>query len=201
MTEVIYTRVSTDGQSTDAQTVDLQRRYPNAKVISEIASGAKARPMLQALVEQLQPGDTLIVAALDRLGRRTVEVLNLLDLLHTKGVRLKSERENLDFSTAIGRMIVSVIASVAELERGMISERTKLALAAARENGVRLGAPRRVSDRQLARAISLVHNDRYTITKAAETCGMSFGYLSQVLRGKRLQEQQPSILDQQETPI
>ena len=201
MTEIIYSRVSTSDQSTDAQTIELQRLFPSAIVVSEIASGAKARPMLDAVVAELKEGDALIVYALDRLSRRTVDILQLLDELERRKIRFVSIREAIDFKSVIGRMIVSVISSVGELERRLLSERTKLALAAAKAKGVKLGAPRRVTDRQLSRAISLVQKDGYTITKAAETCGMSFGYLSQVLRGKRLQEQLPSILDQQETTL
>jgi DNA invertase Pin-like site-specific DNA recombinase len=93
MAEYLYCRVSTDGQSIDPQAQALRAKYPTAQIVSEIASGAKARPMLKALIEQLQSGDVLIVAALDRLGRRTTEILTLIEGLTDKGVILRSERE------------------------------------------------------------------------------------------------------------
>ncbi|RYZ85433.1 MAG: recombinase family protein, partial [Proteobacteria bacterium] len=75
MTDYIYSRVSTDSQSGDPQTHSLRLKYPKAEIVSEIASGAKSRPMLAALCQQLKKGDCLVVAALDRLGRKTTDVL------------------------------------------------------------------------------------------------------------------------------
>ena len=97
--EFIYSRVSTDGQSVDAQAIALSRRYPCAAMVSETASGGKVRPMLDTLVAQLKSGDTLIVAALDRLGRRAAEVLTLIEDLSERGVILISEREGIDYFT------------------------------------------------------------------------------------------------------
>lgn len=66
MTYFIYSRVSTDGQSTDAQVLQLLKKYPEAEVVTETRSGMKARPFLSALLDQLSKGDTIVVAALDR---------------------------------------------------------------------------------------------------------------------------------------
>ncbi|MFW7381487.1 MAG: recombinase family protein [Oligoflexus sp.] len=140
--QYIYTRVSTDQQTTDCQTIDLAKKYPEAQIVSETCSGAKARPLLQELLTRLQKGDTLIVAALDRLGRRTVEVLNLIEDLDKRGVVLISAREGLDYSTPSGRMVTQMLVSVAEMERSMISERTKAGLAQAKAKGKNVGGHR-----------------------------------------------------------
>lgn len=142
--QFIYSRVSTDGQTTDGQLVGLTAKFPAAQVVSEVASGAKQRPMLRALLDQLQKGDTLIVAALDRLGRRTSEVLALIEDLERRGVVLVSVREGVDYSSITGRLVTQILVSVAELERAMISERTKAGLAAARKKGKRIGRPSRL---------------------------------------------------------
>lgn len=137
--EYIYTRVSTDKQTTDNQTTELHRRFPDALQITETASGAKHRPELERLIDGLKAGDTLIVAALDRLGRKTSEVLTLLESLHSKGINVVSIREGLDYSTVTGRLVSQIMVSVAEMERGLISERTKAALASRKAKGLCVG--------------------------------------------------------------
>jgi len=132
----IYSRVSTDKQDTDNQLAKLKALHPDAAVFEEVASGAKARPILQTLTDSLKAGDVLIVAALDRLGRRTSEVLTLIELLDKRGVVLLSIREGVDYGTIAGRLVTQILCSIAEMERSLISERTKAALAAKRAKGI-----------------------------------------------------------------
>lgn len=137
-----YLRVSTDKQATDTQEYDLLRRFPEAELIRETASGVKARPALEALLAVLQPGDTLAVAALDRLGRRTSEILTLIEALQRRGINIVSLREGLDYSTAVGKVTAQILVVVSELERSLISQRTKAAMGALKAKGVKLGRPR-----------------------------------------------------------
>lgn len=139
--DYIYTRVSTDKQTTQNQET-LTLKYPSATLVSETASGVKHRPILQTLLQKLQPGDRLIVAALDRLGRRTTEILTLIENLTKKQITLISEREGVDYSTPMGRLVTQILVSVAELERSLISERTKAGMQLAKSNGKRIGAPK-----------------------------------------------------------
>lgn len=180
--EFIYSRVSTDYQTTDPQTIALQRKYPYASIVSETASGAKIRPMLDTLVSQLKSGDTLIVAALDRLGRRAAEVLTLIEDLNDKGVVLKSDREGIDYSTPVGRLVTQILVSVAEMERSMIADRTRAGLAAAKAKGVKLGRPREIKQSTIDRGVSLVLDRGYSIAKAAREIGVSYPYLAMALR-------------------
>lgn len=182
MAEYIYARVSGDSQTTDPQLHTLKKRFPRASVVTETASGAKARPMLKTLIEQLEEGDTLIVYALDRLGRRAVEVLSMIDELEQAGVNLISVREGVDYSTPIGKLVTQILVSVAEMERNLIVERTKAGLAAARSKGRIGGRPRTISDRTIERGIRLVKEEGYTIRKAAAEVGVSYPYLSMALR-------------------
>lgn len=182
MAEYLYCRVSTDGQSIDPQAQALRAKYPTAQIVSEIASGAKARPMLKALIEQLQSGDVLIVAALDRLGRRTTEILTLIEGLTGKGVILRSEREYIDFASPIGKMVTAILASVAELERSVICERTKAGIAAARANGAKIGRPRVIADDTIRAGVGLVQEKGMTIAEAAKAVGISYPTLAMALR-------------------
>ncbi|MCB9229809.1 MAG: recombinase family protein [Deltaproteobacteria bacterium] len=184
MAEYIYTRVSTDGQSTEPQIRKLAELHPDARVISEVASGAKKRPMLQALVEQLTSGDILIVAALDRLGRRTSEILRLIEDLEQRGVVLKSLREGVDYSTLTGRLVTQILVSIAEMERNLISERTKAGLEAVRKKGRRLGRPSYIPEEVKKAAVDLVAAG-LSKTEAARRTGVSRQYVSSLVRMNR----------------
>jgi putative DNA-invertase from lambdoid prophage Rac len=81
----IYSRVSTGKQDTANQLARLRELYPTAPIYEETASGAKRRPVLEGLLARLQKGDYLVVAALDRLGRKTSEILALIENLEKRG--------------------------------------------------------------------------------------------------------------------
>lgn len=180
MARYIYSRVSTDGQTTDGQVLALQARFPDAQVVSEVASGAKQRPILRALLAQLVAGDTLVVAALDRLGRRTSEVLALIEDLERRRIVLVSVREGVDYSTPVGRLVTQILVSVAEMERAMISERTRAGLAAARARGAKPGRPPSIPCDAYERAVQFVR-DGMGVQAAAHAAGISRASLSRRL--------------------
>lgn len=138
--DYIYARVSTDGQDAENQTAALLRLYPNGTVITETISGvAISKPKLEALIEGLSNGDRLVISALDRLGRSAWKAIKLIEELHDKGIHIISIREGIDYSTSSGRMIATIMFGVAQMERDLISERTKTALQRLKANGVKLG--------------------------------------------------------------
>ncbi len=181
MAQFVYCRVSTQSQETENQVINLRRQYPDAEFIEEIASGAKARPELEKLVQQLQRGDELIVSSLDRLGRKTAEILTLIDSLEKRGIILKSLREGLDYSTISGRLVTQILVSVSELERSLISQRTKAALAAKREKGIIGGRPRVHGDEAVARARTL-RSEGKSLSAISEVVGISKTRLHQLLK-------------------
>ncbi|MCG8154141.1 recombinase family protein, partial [Pimelobacter simplex] len=141
-TETIgYARVSTQGQSTDPQ-VDQLRAAGAERIYCDKMSGVRSdRPGLAEALDRLRPGDTLVVAALDRLGRSVIQVLNTLTDLDHRGVAVRSLREGLDFSTPAGRLAATVFAAMAELERELIRERAAAGRAAAKARGRQVGRP------------------------------------------------------------
>lgn len=177
----IYSRVSTDGQSTDSQVMALTKKYPYAEVVTETRSGAKSRPFLTALLEQLKAGDTLVVAALDRLGRKTTEILALIEDLQRRNVNLISEREGVDYGSPTGRLVTQILVSVAEMERNLIAERTRAGLAAAREKGKFIGRKPSISEDIIRRAFHLV-SEGTSIRKAATAVGISHTHLANILK-------------------
>lgn len=179
--QYIYSRVSTDKQETQNQLSRLKEMFPAAAVFEEVASGAKARPVLQTLLGTLQRGDTLIVAALDRLGRRTSEVLALIEQLEGRGVVLKSIREGVDYSTIAGRLVTQILCACAEMERRLISERTKVALEARKKAGVRLGCPTKFDADTVAKVREL-RAAGMTVREVSRLTGVSASRVSQLTR-------------------
>ena len=194
MAEVIYCRKSTEDQQFDGQTQALIKKFPKAKVVTETASGGKARPVLRALIDELSENDTLIVAAFDRLGRNALDLLTMIQSLEAKGVTLIFDREGFTvnaaddeagFNRIIKRLLMQMLASLAEMERAIISERTKAGLEAARAKGKQIGRPREIDDKTIRRGVELVTEHGFTIRKAAETVRISMPYLSMALRAHR----------------
>jgi len=181
MAKYIYARVSTHFQETENQIINLKRIHPDATFIEEVASGAKHRPELDKLVQLLQRGDELIISSLDRLGRKTSEILVLIESLENRGVILKSLREGLDYSTISGRLVTQILVSVSELERSLISIRTKSALAAKREKGIFGGRPRIYGDEIIAKARALRAQGK-SFAFISKEVGISIGRLHQLLK-------------------
>lgn len=170
--EFIYSRVSTNKQDADSQLSRLKEMYPNAQIHEEVASGAKRRPVLEELIKGLKEGDVLVVAALDRLGRRTSEILTLIEDLQKRKIVLKSVREGMDYSTPAGKLVTQVLVACAELERNLISQRTKEALAAKRKQGIVGGRPPIYSIERIEAARGLKRAGK-TYREIAEATGMS----------------------------
>jgi DNA invertase Pin-like site-specific DNA recombinase len=140
MRQYIYSRVSTDKQETENQLHGLRARYPTAEVVEEYISGTKVhKPELEQLLGRLVKGDTLVIAALDRLGRTAHRAMALLENLDKQGIVVVSVREGIDYSTSTGRMVAGMMLVIAQNERDIISERTKAALKRLQDSGVKLG--------------------------------------------------------------
>jgi DNA invertase Pin-like site-specific DNA recombinase len=124
-------------------------------VYHEKISGVRAvRPQLSKLVASLQPGDEVIVTKLDRLGRSTRELLQLLDQIDKAGCTFRSLGDPLwDTSSPQGRLLSTLLAAIAEFERELITERTSEGRKRAMAAGVRFGRKRKLSDYQRAEAI------------------------------------------------
>jgi len=144
-----YARVSTDGQSVDAQVRQLTKAGC-AKVFRETASGAKTdRAQLRRAVAQLDAGDVLVVTRLDRLARSTRDLLNTLALVAEKKAGFRSLGDSwADTTTAHGRLMLTVLAGLAEFERELIRARTGEGRARAKARGVKLGRKFKLTQHQ-----------------------------------------------------
>ena len=149
-----YARVSTDGQSVDAQVREL-RAAGARQVFREVASGARTdRTQLRRALDQLSDGDVLMVTRLDRLARSTRDLLNTLASIAAKGAGFRSLGDTwADTTTAHGRLMLTVLGGVAEFERELIRTRTGEGRKRAIAKGVKMGRPPKMTPHQIKEAV------------------------------------------------
>jgi DNA invertase Pin-like site-specific DNA recombinase len=149
-----YARVSTDGQSIDAQVRELKAAGAR-QVFREVASGAKTdRAQLRRVLAQLDAGDVLIVTRLDRLARSTRDLLNTLAAIAAQGAGFRSLRDTwADTTTPHGRLMLTVLCGLAEFERELIRVRTSEGRARAKARGVKLGRTPKLTPHQQREAV------------------------------------------------
>jgi DNA invertase Pin-like site-specific DNA recombinase len=152
-----YARVSTRDQNLDLQLKAL-KEIGCQKIFREKVSGVtRHRPELQRMLDQVRPGDTVIVWKLDRLARSTRDLLNTMDILNEGGAKFQSISEPwANTTTHSGKMIMTVFAGIAEFERDLIRERTGAGREAAKQRGVRFGRPRKLNADQIKVASQLI---------------------------------------------
>ena len=157
-----YARVSTVVQLTENQREQIaQAGYdiPPRRFVEEKVSGsvhASQRPGFQKLIERMEPGDTLVVTKLDRIGRDSIDVQQTVTAFENLGMRLiVLQLGNLDLTSSAGSLMVKVLAAVADFERDLIIERTHAGQARARAEGKHMGRPSKTTE-----------DDRKTIRKA-----------------------------------
>ena len=146
-----YARVSTQDQSLNLQIDDLKKSGCD-RIFREKVSSVKERPELNKLLDTAREGDTIIVCKLDRLGRSLKDLIHLINEFQQKQIGFRSLNDAIDTTTAQGRLIFNIFASLAEFERDLIRERTKAGLSAARARGRMGGKPKGLSKVALSKA-------------------------------------------------
>ena len=173
-----YCRVSTVEQDTENQRLAIERagyQIDTGRVISEEISGgveAMKRPKFKAMVEhKLEPGDSLVVLKLDRLGRDNIDVQKTIDDLQSLGVRVVSlDLPAPDLTSSNGKLIMQMFAAFAEFERNRIKERTKEGVERAKASGKRLGRPEAI---KTTKAVQKARQDGLSQSQVAERLGVS----------------------------
>ncbi len=151
-----YARVSTQDQNLELQ-LEALAKAGCKKVFEDKISGTRAeRPGLNKALEMLREGDTLVVWKLDRLGRSVKNLVDLVEELHKQSVQFKSLTDAIDTGTASGRFFFHVMASLAEMERELIVERTRAGLDAARKLGRKGGRKPKMTDSKIESAKKLL---------------------------------------------
>ncbi len=151
-----YARVSTQDQNLQLQLEALQKAGCE-KIFKEKISGTKAdRPELSRALDSLRTGDTLVVWKLDRLGRSMKQLVDLITKLQKDSIHFQSVTDSINTSTPSGRFFFHVMASLAEMERELLIERTKAGLEVARKLGRKGGRKRKMTDNKINSAKRLL---------------------------------------------
>ena len=164
-----YARVSTTAQNLDMQ-IEALNKAGCEKIYTEKESGVKERPVLKELLSFIRQGDTLVVYKLDRLGRSVRELLAMVDDLREKGISLIALQDNIDATTPSGKMMMQMMAILAEYERNLIIERcqTGRKVAAA---GKKMGRPQEPHNSK-ADAAAAMYKDHMPIAQIMESLGV-----------------------------
>jgi len=176
-----YARVSTDGQSVDAQVRQLTKAGCK-KVFREVASGAKTdRAQLRRLIAALKAGDVLMVTRLDRLARSTRDLLNTLAAITDRKAGFRSLSDAwADTTTPHGRLMLAVLGGLAEFEKDLIRARTGEGRKRARERGVRFGRPPKLTAHQRKEAIRRRDSGNETLADIARSYNVSHSTISRL---------------------
>ena len=178
-----YARVSTEDQN-----LDLQRQALEAagceKVYEDhgVSGAALERPGLTRALAAAQSGDVLVVWKLDRLGRSLPHLVEVINGLRDAGIGFRSLQEQIDTTSAGGRLYVHILAALAEFEREMISERTRAGMASARRRGKHIGRPRKLTPQQVTHARELLKSGKETRGSVAALFEVDVATLRRALR-------------------
>ena len=180
-----YARVSTRDQTHDLQ-IDALQAAGCEKLFEETASGAQRdRPQLAAALDYLREGDTLVVWKLDRLARSTKQLIETVEDIQRRGVGFKCLTQDLDTTTAGGRLIFTLFSAIAEFEREIIRERTRAGLDAARARGRTGGRPPALAAKDLAAARALLADASISVSDIAQRLNVAVSTLYRHLPAAR----------------
>jgi DNA invertase Pin-like site-specific DNA recombinase len=179
-----YARVSTDGQSVDAQVKALHTAGCE-KVFRETASGARSdRAQLRRVLAELDKGDVLMVTRLDRLARSTRDLLNTVEAIAAKKAGFRSLGDTwADTTTAHGRLMLTVLGGLAEFERELIRARTGEGRERAKARGVKMGPKFKLTAHQQREAIRRRDTKGEPVREIARTFNVSHSTISRLKAG------------------
>ena len=171
-----YARVSTKVQDLSLQIEALEKASCH-KIYEDKISGSKAiREGLELALEVLRKGDSLVVWKLDRLGRSVKELVNIINQLEERGIHFVSLTDKINTSSTAGRFFFHVMASLAQMERDLMIERTRAGLDAARKRGRIGGRKRQMTESKMESAKKLL-NDGIPPREVAQNLGVSIATL------------------------
>ncbi len=180
-----YSRVSTRDQNAALQ-LDALNAAGCVRVFEETALGAQRdRPQLAAALDYMRAGDTLVVWKLDRLARSTKQLIETVEGLARRGIGFRCLTQDIDTTTAGGRLVFTIFSAIAEFEREIIQERTRAGLDAARARGRRGGRPPALKPRDLKEARALLRDPEITVEEVAARLKVSPSTLYRHLPGGR----------------
>jgi DNA invertase Pin-like site-specific DNA recombinase len=187
---VFYARVSTRDQRPDSQIAAARRiGVKEAHIFVEKASGARHdRPVLDKVLASLERGDTLAVFKLDRLGRSLAHLVKVIEDLEARGIHFMTTEDGLSTKGSTGKLVLNILASIAQFERNLMLERTRAGLAAARAQGRVGGRRRKMGPAEVTRARQLLAKGEVNADDVAGMLKVSRRTLFRELRAARERE-------------
>ena len=168
-----YARVSKNEQGLDVQIQKLTDAGCE-EIFQEKISGAKDdRPQLYAVMNKLRKGDILCVVRLDRLGRRMMKLVELINDFKSKGIEFVALENNLDTTTPVGMLLFNICAAFSEMERELIRERVKAGLDSAKQKGRTGGRPKALTMEKAETVRALRQVGKMSVNQICETIGIS----------------------------
>ena len=182
-----YARVSKDNQHLDRQ-IDMLKEYGADKIIQEKYTGTKKnRPGMEHLLQMIRTNDIVVVESISRLGRNTLDILNLIQRLEMEKVEFISLKENMDTTTPTGKAMLQMMSVIAELERNLLAERVKEGIIASRSRGTTVGRPK-LPQEKVNVAMRMYNSGEYSIKEIVANAGISQGTLYREINKMRLQQ-------------
>lgn len=178
-----YARVSTEEQHLDLQR-DALEQAGCSRIFEDqgISAVAPHRPGFEQALDALQPGDQFVIWKMDRAFRSLRHALDTLETFESRGIAFRSLTDQIDTGTAMGRFVYHITNAFAELERNLISERTRAGMQAAKKRGSVLGRPRKLSEAEIRAAKQAMDdNPNLTLAEVAEPLGVSSRTLARVM--------------------
>lgn len=197
-----YARISTNEQNFDLQ-IDALREHGCKRFYRDTVSGAKSkRPGLDEMLKEARPKDIIIIWKLDRLGRSLKHLVELVAELNERDIGLRSLNDPIDTTTAQGRLVFNIFASLAEFEREIIRERTNAGLAAARARGRTGGRKAGLSEdaKRKARVAQSYYEEGMAVNQIAKNLSISKATLYRYLRFRGVEIGHKSNLVNKEFP-
>lgn len=172
-----YIRVSTVHQHTDRQEDSLEQMNVEKVFIEKVSGKDRRRPQLKAMMEFVQEGDVVVVHELSRLARSVVDLYDIAKELNDKGVSLESLKEDIDLTSATGKLTFGIMAVMAQFERDLLLERQKEGIAAAKARGKRWGRENiyGTDERLVHDVFSQYYAKKMTYAEATEKLNMKKG--------------------------
>ena len=184
---IAYVRVSTVEQNEARQVEALEKYSIDKWYMEKISAKDTNRPKLQEMLEFAREGDTIYIHEFSRLARSTKDLLEIVENLQAKGVHLVSNKESLDTSTPTGKLMVTVIAAIAEFERQQLLERQKEGVAIAKSQGkYKGGQVKKIDEEEFAKCYSKYRMRKLNKTQFAKQLNISRPTLDKLLKDKGL---------------
>lgn len=182
-----YACVSTLDQNLDRQIHSLTE-YGCEKIVTEKFTGTiRDRKGLLQLFDVSRSGDTVVVESISRLGRKTLDILTIIQQLEEKDIQFVSLKEQIDTRTSTGKAMFQMMCVIAELERNLIAERVKEGLEASKKRGKKLGRPK-VDKDKISLALRMYDSNEYSIKEIIEGTGISQGSLYRAIQKRTLEK-------------